>query len=209
MYTPTHFAEEDTELLYSFMQNHPFATLVTNQSDGPLATHLPVEVEKSRDGNQGRILGHLARANPHWELFDSPDHSLLIFHGPHNYISPAWYESKNMVPTWNYAAVHAYGRIHLIDEPDEVRGVLDALVDRFESQRATPWVNELDDEFMNQLQAAIVAFEFKIEKLEGKFKLGQNRRLVDQKSALLGLESETSNIELASLTRQRLKQDAP
>ena len=207
MYTPTHFAEEDPELLYSFMQNHPFATLVTNQSDGPLATHLPVEIKKSADGKQGRILGHVARANPHWELFKSTGHSLLIFHGPHDYISPAWYESKNMVPTWNYAAVHAYGRIRLIDESDEVRGVLDDLVDRFESPRATPWVNELDDDFMNQLQAAIVAFEFKVERLEGKFKLGQNRRRVDQKSALAGLESESSNLELASLTRNRLKED--
>lgn len=204
MYIPTHFAEEDAETLYSFMQTHPFATLVSTTSDGPIASHIPVEAKRGQDGSGFRILGHLARANPHWEQFESHEPSLLIFHGPHEYISPDWYESENLVPTWNYAAVHAYGRIHTVDHASEARAILDQLVDRFESRRAAPWINKIDEDLMEKLQAAIVAFEFRVERLEGKFKLGQNRLKVDQQAALSGLESETANLELARLTRERL-----
>ena len=209
MYTPTHFKEEDTETLCAFMREHPFATLVSNDSEGPTASHIPVEVKQDPDGAGIRILGHLARANPHWRSFGSDEGSLLIFHGPHEYISPDWYESKNLVPTWNYAAVHAYGRIRVVEGAADVRVILDELVDRFESKRATPWVNQLDEDFMQKLQAAIVAFELEVERLEGKFKLSQNRLMLDQQAALTRLESETTNVELARLTRQRLKAEEP
>jgi transcriptional regulator len=204
MYVPAHFAEEDESVLYSFMQEHPFATLVTNTAEGPIATHLPVDVDTRDEAKHGRILGHVARANPHWQKFQSNENSLLIFHGPHNYISPAWYKSGNLVPTWNYAAVHAYGRLVLINEPADVRALLDRLVQRFESERSSPWINPLKDDFMNQLQAAIVAFEFRIDHLEGKFKLSQNRMLADQIASLAGLEQEGGDASLAALTRRRL-----
>ena len=143
-------------------------------------------------------------ANTHWQKFQSDENSLLIFHGPHDYISPAWYKSENLPPTWNYAAVHAYGRVVLIDELGDVRAVLDRLVRRFESERPTPWINSFEDDFMNQLQAAIVAFEFRIDHLEGKFKLGQNRMLADRVASLAGLEQEGGDASLAALTRKRL-----
>ena len=204
MYIPAHFSEEDETLLYSFMQEHPFATLVTNAQEGPIATHLPIDVDSPDEEGHGRILGHVARANPHWQKFQSDENSLLIFHGPHDYISPAWYKSDNLVPTWNYAAVHAYGRLVLIDNPMDVRALLDRLVQRFESARPDPWINPLKNDFMNQLQAAIVAFEFRIDHLEGKFKLGQNRMLADQIGSLAGLEQEGGDASLAALTRKRL-----
>jgi len=207
MYVPAHFAENDEGVLYSFMQEHPFSTLVTNAAEGPIATHLPVDVDTPNRAEHGRILGHFARANPHWQKLQSDEQSLLIFHGPHDYISPAWYKSENLPPTWNYAAVHAYGHLVLIDEPGEVRAILDRLVQRFESGRPTPWINSLEDGFMTQLQSAIVAFEFRIDHLEGKFKLGQNRMLVDRIASLAGLEKEGGEASLAALTRKRLDEE--
>ena len=207
MYTPTHFTEEDPETLYAFMQQYPFSTLVTHHASGPMASHIPVEVTKSASQDSIHIVGHVARSNSHWELFESPTPSLFIFHGPHEYISPAWYQSSSLVPTWNYAVVHAYGRPRLIEEPEEVRLLLDRLVGQFENQRPDPWINNLDEDLMERLQASIVGFDCKVETLQGKFKLGQNRRVMDQKGALAGLESEARNVELASLTRERLQED--
>lgn len=209
MYTPAHFTEEDPETLYAFMRDYPFATLITHDGSGPTASHIPVEVTKSPDEDHIRILGHVARANSHWELFGSATRSLFIFHGPHEYISPAWYPSQNLVPTWNYAVVHAYGFPKVIEEPTEVRSLLESLVNRFESPRPDPWNNDLDEDLMERLQATIVGFECKVEEIQGKFKLGQNRRLADQEGALTGLESEAANLELAGLTRKRLQEDTP
>ena len=205
MYTPTHFAEEDPDVLFAFMQEHPFATLITHDTSGPIASHLPVEITKSPGEGKLHIRGHLARDNPHWELFGSSARSLFIFHGPHNYISPAWYQSQNLVPTWNYAVVHAYGCPSVIEDPGDTRALLDALVDRFEEGRSQPWANHLDPSLMEGLQSSIVAFDCRVEELQGKFKLGQNRRIQDQESALEALEAEAGNPELAQLTRDRLK----
>jgi len=130
---------------------------------------------------------------------------LVIFHGPHEYISPDWQSSELALPTWNYAAVHVYARPALIEEPARVRQVLDALVQASEAGRSSPWPNALPEEFRSKMERAIVAFELSIERVEGKFKLSQNRPAADQKSALKGLESERPGSQLADLWRPLLK----
>ena len=143
MYTPPWFAEEDKKTLVSFMREYPFASLISYTEDGPIASHLPLEFLADEREEHGVLVGHVARQNPHWRSFKSKNESLIIFSGPHEYISPSWYKSKSLVPTWNYAAVHAYGHIEVIEEEQRVRDILNLLIDRFESPRAEPWVNEL------------------------------------------------------------------
>ena len=206
MYLPSHFKEQDESVLYAFMRAHPFATLVTSSSEGPIASHLPVYLDEQKEAKACRLLGHVARANSHWKHFASCEKSLMIFHGPHGYISPAWYRSDQLVPTWNYAAVHVTGRPHVLEDPSDVRTVLNCLVDQFESSRPKPWQNNLGSDVMKGLINAIVAFEFQIEEIQGKFKLGQNRAPADQLASLEGLEHETANTELIDLTRTRLKE---
>ncbi|MAJ58953.1 MAG: hypothetical protein CBC48_02705 [bacterium TMED88] len=206
MYLPSHFEEQDESVLHGFMRAHPFATLVTSTSEGPIASHLPVHLDEHEEARAFRLLSHVARANSHWKHFASCEKSLMIFHGPHGYISPAWYRSDQLVPTWNYAAVHVTGRPHVLEDPSDVRTVLNCLVDQFESSRPKPWQNNLGSDVMKGLINAIVAFEFQIEEIQGKFKLGQNRAPADQLASLEGLEHETANTELIDLTRTRLKE---
>lgn len=203
MYIPPWFEEKDSRILTRFIRDHPFATLVSVTPNGPLATHLPLElmsIEESGDPHP-ILLGHVARANPHWRHFASD--ALAIFHGPHAYISPSWYVSDRLVPTWNYAAVHVYGRPRVLEDPIRVRQVLDTLVERFESSRPNRWVNSLELEFMNKLQSSIVAFEFPIDRMEGKVKLGQNHQQADQEASLAALSAESgeSPDSLAAFSR--------
>ena len=193
MYTPSAFQVMDAGTLNRFMRDHPFATLVSSTPQGPVAPHLPLEIarEEEEGGRHGLLVGHVAKANSPWRDFGGNSPSLAIFHGPHAYISPAWYVSDSLPPTWNYATVHAYGRPRVIEDPTRVRGVLDTLVERFEGERSDRWTNALAPAFMEKLQAGIVAFEFSIEDIEGKFKLGQNRLPADQAASLAGLSKES------------------
>ena len=210
MYIPDAFAETESNVLRAFMREHPFATLVTSNSTGPTATHLPLHWVGEEGEAPERLLGHVARGNPHWRHFERGEACLAIFHGPHAYISPSWYASDSLVPTWNYAAVHVTGHPRLLEGPGEVRAVLDRLVERFESSRPEPWVNRLETDFMSRLQAAIVAFEIPIDRIEGKFKLGQNRSMEDQQASLAGLTAEDGDSpeSLVALTRARLEKTA-
>jgi len=207
MYTPDPFAVSDAETLHDFMCEHPFATLVTSTREGPQVTHLPLEWVAGTDGAPEHLLGHVARANPHWRHFESSPPSVAIFHGPHDYISPSWYASDSLVPTWNYAVVHATGRPRVLDDPVETRAALDHLVERFEHAQPSPWVNRLEPDLLAKLQDAIVAFTLPIDRLEGKFKLGQNRSPEDQRASLAGLTAATGKApqSLAALTRARLE----
>ena len=207
MYNPAAFSMHDAATLRDFMREYPFATLVTATPEGPQVSHLPLEWSAGADGAPDRLLGHFARGNPHWRHFDASPPSVSIFHGPHDYISPTWYESDSLVPTWNYAAVHATGQPKLIDDPAETRAVLDQLVDRFEQNQPNPWVNRLEPTFMTKLQEAIAAFSLPIERLEGKFKLGQNRTEEDQQASLAGLTEASGDApgSLAAFTRDALE----
>jgi transcriptional regulator len=191
MYVPAAFAEKNLETLYALIEDHGFATLVSNTPDGPVATHLPIMLDRAR-GPQGTLVAHLARANPHACALDGAE-VLAIFLGPHGYISPSWYGQHPSVPTWNYAAVHAYGRARMIDDPAQIDAVVRALTEQYESGRAKPWsADGLPADYMKGMLRGIVGVEIEIARLEGKLKLSQNRNAADRKAVIAALEESTS-----------------
>jgi transcriptional regulator len=205
MYVPASFRVDDRDTLHAFVRQYSFATLVT-AGDEPFATHVPLLLDPDR-GAHGTLVGHFARANPHWQMDHRRWGSLAIFHGPHAYISPSWYRSgAPAVPTWNYAAVHAVGNLSLIEDATAVAAILERTTRAYESSQARPWVNPLPQETIDKLIGAVVAFEMPIERLEGKFKLGQNRKPEDQIGAIEGLEAATDadSAALTAFARKRL-----
>jgi transcriptional regulator len=190
MYIPKAFAESDSATLYQFMRENNFAVLVTHQAGQMVATHLPVMV----DAEQGLLKAHMARANEQWQHFDSSE-VLLIFQGPHAYISPTWYQTQPSVPTWNYAAVHVYGVPRLVEDGAAVRHMLRELVQTHERGREREWTMDLPEDYLQKMMQAIVAFEIPIERIEGKFKLSQNRSDADQASVIAALSGSSSPLE--------------
>ena len=155
------------------MQQHSFATLVSQGESDLIASHLPLLLDREA-GEFGRLSGHMAKPNTHWQSADG-ERVLIIYHGPHAYISPTWYESQNSVPTWNYVTVHAYGVLKTITDPDRLFEVIRATVDLYESHMPQPWsMLSPDSSFIEKLMGGIVGFEIQIERLEGKWKLSQN-----------------------------------
>ena len=191
MYSPPAFTVDDLPALHAFMQAHNFATLVTvDPANGtPFATHLPVLLEAER-GSLGTIVAHMARANPQWQHFTPDGEVLLIFQGPHAYVSPTWYKSDFGVPTWNYMAVHVYGKVQLVQETSSLMAMLDKLVAQHEDRRPQPYTPQWADKRTVNLVRAIVGFELTITRVEGKYKLSQNRTKDDQLGAIAGLQGE-------------------
>ncbi|TXT24795.1 MAG: transcriptional regulator [Planctomycetota bacterium] len=183
MYLPNSFQVTDSEQLTDVIRRFSFATLITTLDGVPFATHLPV-LHRVQPGTAGVLVGHVARANPQWQHFANSTESLAIFSGPHAYVSPSWYETELAVPTWNYIAVHAYGVPRVID--DEAW-----LVERYESSRPQPWPNQLPEDFRRNLLKSIVGFEMPIARIEGKFKLSQNRPAQDQANVLRELSASS------------------
>src|SRR5215813_11048221 len=192
MYVPAHFRIDDPVVVASFIQEFDFAAIVTNAPRGLIASHVPVVV--SGEGPSLRITGHLARANGHWKAMDGQAESMAIFSGPHAYISPSWYVSTGpVVPTWNYAVVHAYGRPVFRDDATFLREVVETLTRRYEGRRAQPWTTErLPADAYEKMLGAIVGFEMHVERCDAKFKLGQNRSTEDRAGAAAGLDAEQS-----------------
>lgn len=204
MYLPRHFHEQDPEQLFAHMAHHGFATLVTAEGGVPFATHVPLLAER-HPVHGDRLLGHMARANPQWRSFPETREALAIFHGPHAYVSPRWYATAPNVPTWNYATVHAYGTPRIIDEPSEVLRILRESSAKYESGAASPWSPELAAEHVARLTAGIVAFELRLTRLEGKFKLSQNRSEEDRHGVIQALRASPSPEDraLAALMQER------
>jgi transcriptional regulator len=172
MFVPPAFAVSDLPKLHQFITQNSFG-LVVSQVDGvPFATHIPILLRRA-EGEYGTLAGHFARANPQWRQLAGQT-ALVIFAGPHAYVSPTWYEAENMVPTWNYTAVHAYGRIELIDAGEPLLDILKESVQVYERAMPQPWVFEGTGTFTERLMEQIVGFRMVIEKIEGKFKLNQN-----------------------------------
>ena len=184
MYIPSAFRADDRAALYELIERHGFGTLVTVLDGAPFATHLPFVLDRGR----GVLLGHVARANPHWRAFDGAAEALVIFQGPHAYVSPSWYATAPAVPTWNYAAVHVYGVPRLLDEA-ELRDLLDRLVSRYEAGRERPWTMDLPPDYLRKMLQAIIGFEVPIERIEGKFKLNQNRSSEDRAGVIAALSA--------------------
>jgi transcriptional regulator len=189
LYTPPSFAVTDRVAVARLMHDYPFATLVTPGTAEPAVSHLPLLFVPGSEPH-GMLIGHVARANPHWRQAAHGE-SVALFHGPHAYVSPTWYEHPaKMVPTWNYAAVHAHGTLELIDDPDEKRQVLDVLVHRFESGRPAPWQFDMPPRERDAMIGAIVAFRMRIKRLDAKFKMSQNRSDEDRARVVTGLQGD-------------------
>ena len=189
VYTPSHFEMRDRVAIARLMHDYPFATLITPATPEPFVSHLPLLLVAGSEPH-GTLIGHMARANPHWEHAADAE-SIAIFHGPHAYVSPSWYaEPSKAVPTWNYAAIHVHGTLDIIRDAAETRGVLDALVHRFEANREAPWQFAMPERQRDALVGAIVAFRLRIRRLTAKFKLSQNRPADDQARVAAALDHE-------------------
>ena len=173
MYIPSSFAETSIEKLHEFIDAQSFATLITHESTCAIASHLPLLLDR-KAGEQGKLIGHMARANTQWKDADGAE-ALAIFHGPHAYISPAWYGDKNVVPTWNYVALHVYGDMRIVSDREALLQTLRDTVEKYERSSAAPWsIDRPDESFLEKLLDSIVGFEIEISRMEGKWKLSQN-----------------------------------
>jgi transcriptional regulator len=207
IYLPDVFHETDRDALHALIESYSFATLISPGSTEPMITHLPLLLDRGR-GAQGTLIGHVARANPHWRTLQEQPDTTAIFHGPHAYVSPSWYGVHPSVPTWNYAVVHAAGQARLIHEPQALEQITRRLVDAFESPRPEPWRMDLPSDFHLQMLGAIVGFEIEIRQLRGKFKLSQNRSMDDRRRVVTALEAgESAEHEVAALMRARVMQE--
>jgi transcriptional regulator len=194
MYIPEAFREARTEVLHDLIRQHSFATLVSQTEGGLVATHLPLLLDPAR-GQLGTLRGHVARANDHWRALAEAGEHLVVFQGPHAYISPAWYQTPMAVPTWNYVAVHAYGRPTLIDGGPALRQILDDTVALFESRLAYQW-RPPEGDFIPTLMRNVVGFELELTRLEGKLKLSQNRARADQDGVVAALRAQGDPVGL-------------
>ena len=176
MYIPKHFSEDDLATLHALMHDYSFATLISTQHDGvPMATPLPFVVD-SQPAPYGRLYAHMALGNAQWRTFQPQREVLVIFQGPHTYITPSWYEDPLSVPTWDYATVHAYGLPRLIEDHNELYRHLKSLVEQHERQFDEQWqLTSLPDEYVEKMMRGVVGFEITITRLQGKFKMSQNR----------------------------------
>ena len=191
MYTPKHFEEKDRERLIQFMKEYNFATLVGSAKKRYWATHLPFLV--SEQGDDIILKAHMAKANPHWVNFNKEE-LLVIFQEPHSYISPTLYENKVSVPTWNYIAVHVYGIPKILKEESEKIALLEESFEAFDAGYKNQW-DTLPVDYKNDLLGGIVAFEIKITKIEGKFKLSQNRTEGDRQRIIEYLDGKEDKVQ--------------
>ena len=203
MYIPEPFTIANQREQLDFIQEIGWGHLTGILEGIPYVTHLPLLLEDEND--ELKLVGHMARANPHWKSFSEESLQLVVFEGSNCYISPNWYISQNAVPTWNYVTAHVYGEPRIIEDPDYIRTYQKKLVDKYEEQQNIPWhLEDLDNVFVNDMFRAIVTFEIQIAHIECKFKLSQNRPSADRKSVVTALEATGKKAEtaIASLMRK-------
>jgi transcriptional regulator len=205
VYLPQHFVESDTAAMHQVIRNFPLGTLVTLGSDGLAANHIPFVLDP-RAGEHGRLLGHVARNNPVWRDHDPGQEALVVFQSVEAYITPNWYATKRetheVVPTWNYAVVHVYGRIIVHDDVKWIRVQAGMLTKQQEAFQPTPWkMADAPPAYTTAMLEQIVGIELPIARLVGKFKASQNRREIDQEGAIDGLRAtgEPGNVAMAEL----------
>ncbi|MHB1216084.1 MAG: FMN-binding negative transcriptional regulator [Thiobacillus sp.] len=204
MYIPEHFRETNPARISALIESHPFGMLVTAPEGVPYVSHLPFLFECST-GAQGKLLGHMARANPQWQHFSTGREVLAVFQGPHAYVSPSWYASAG-VPTWNYAVIHLRGTPRLIEGETELEALLEQLTRVHESPMPSPWEPKLTGERRAKLLNMIMGFEIEVTDIQGKFKLSQNRPLEDQQNVVeeLSLSSNQTDIAVAELMSEAI-----
>jgi transcriptional regulator len=198
MYLPGHFREDRLEAQFAFIERHPLGTLIANVDGRLEANHVPMLLSRTR-GAQGALVGHVAHANSLWRTVGEDAEVLVVFAGADAYVSPSSYPSKQsdgrVVPTWNYAVVHARGRIRFFDDRERLLAIVSGLTDRHESGRAEPWkVTDAPAAYVDSMLKAIVGFEIEVVELTGKFKASQNRSEADRagvREALAETRGET------------------
>jgi transcriptional regulator len=193
MYVPSHFEETRTEVLHQLVRDHPLAVLVTHTPDGLEANHLPFDLDPD-PAPHGTLRGHVARGNAVWRT-PSTTEALAIFRGADGYITPSWYATKRedgkVVPTWNYAVVHAYGPLRVIDDPVWLRALVERLTARHEANRPVPWqVTDAPADYVAARIRGIVGLELPITRLVGKWKVSQNRSDADRAGIVDGLRAQ-------------------
>ncbi len=189
MYIPKAFEQLDLPTLFRFIEQHSFAVLCSTGEDGvPFASHLPLLLDRG-GGPRGALVGHVARANPQWRHADGRT-VLAVFPGPHVYVSPAWYEAEEVVPTWNYAAVHATGVLRAVHDRDALLKIVSDTVARYEGSRPQPWRLGEPNDYLERMLRGIVGFRIDIESLEGKWKLSQNQPAERREKVLRALREQ-------------------
>lgn len=192
MYIPKFNEETRLDVMHALIESQPLATLVTMSSSGLFATHLPMVLARG-EGPHGTLRGHLSRANTQWRDLNVSVEALAIFSGAHHYISPSWYPEKaedgKVVPTWNYAVVHAYGPLKIIEDPAWLRSHLNTLVTQHESSFSTPWkITDAPADYIASQIKGIVGLELPITRIEGKWKVSQNKSEHTLRAVEQGLE---------------------
>jgi transcriptional regulator len=212
MYLPDHFRVEDVPEMHALMHARPFAALVSAGPAGLYASHLPTVLKD--DGPYGVIECHLARANPHCRDLAEGNEALMIFQGAEGYITPNWYPSKavhqKVVPTWNYAVVHATGRPEVMKDKAWLLRHVGELTAQQERTEAKPWaVSDAPDSYIDVMLRGIVGFRFAITRLEGKWKMSQNRETEDREGVVQGLSARAvgDDLEMAELVARRIAPD--
>jgi transcriptional regulator len=202
LYIPEHFRVHEHADALAFMQANPFAILVSATDAGPFATHVPVTMCK--DGEQVTIRGHVARANPHWRYLEQQPLCLTIFHGAHAFVSPSHYTTREVVPTWNYGAVHVYGNARVFSAPEELLTMLHPLIGMFDPPYGEQWAG-LSETYRERMLSHIVGFEIAVTRIEAKFKLSQNRSRIEQANIIkaLGESADTAVSGVARLMREQ------
>jgi transcriptional regulator len=188
MYVPAAFAEADPTRLHDFIEQNSFGLLVSQVGGLPFASHLPFLLDRTA-GPHGALVGHVARANPQWR--DAAGQTVLaVFSGPHAYVSPTWYEAEQVVPTWNYTAVHAYGRAEVVEDKGALLEIVQRSVQVYEQAMPRPWSFDPSGRFVERLLAQIVGFRIEVERFEGKWKLSQNHPAERRKKVVGALQRQ-------------------
>ncbi|MDR3415721.1 MAG: FMN-binding negative transcriptional regulator [Nevskia sp.] len=210
MYIPTHFEETDRAVLHALIRSHPLGTWVTLDGGELEANHIPFLLDADA-GEYGTLVGHVARANPVWQSLSGQTQSLVVFQGAETYITPSWYPGKHdhgkVVPTWNYAVVHAQGMPRAIEDRDWLLRLVTRLTDTHEASRKQPWkVSDAPADFTERLLDAIVGIEIPIARIAGKWKLSQNRPDADKLGVAAGLlaRGDAQSQEMASLLQRHI-----
>lgn len=207
LYIPKAHLVEDRRFLHDFMEEFAFVDLITT-SPSLRVTHIPVLLDRSA-GKFGTIHGHIAKQNEQTIAFDGKQEALIVFHGPHGYISPTWYQTRQAVPTWNFAVVHATGKLSPVTDPKALHTFLAHLIEKFESYQHTDYdFSKLPESYVTSMLSAIVGFEMEIERFEGKFKLGQERSPADRAGILDHLQNQRHETSLRDLTERFYKRQA-
>jgi len=207
MYEPATFKEDRIDVMHALIRAHPLATLVTMSARGMEANHIPMLIDTG-PAPFGALCGHVARANPVWREFDAKIQVLAVFQGPHGYVTPSWYASKRdtgkVVPTWNYAVVHASGPLVVHDDVEWLRGLVTRLTESQESKRVQPWlVTDAPADYVDTMLKAIVGIEIPLARLQGKWKMSQNRIERDRTGVIdaLNAEGDAVSREMAGLVK--------